>query len=189
MSAISWLPIVCTRSPCATNHDPAAHPAFSTVCSSCFLADVASWIKSSFTVSDYVIVKIDVEGAEFDIVKKLEEQGALALIDVLAIECHSWSGNCTKLVSNLRHSQTRIVGSSSYESLVPASYWSDAVSRFVAGLSTKACAHLNFTCGPKLCTRPSKGGQVRQEQHNFTHGEAASRTAAPTAARRTTPNR
>jgi hypothetical protein len=165
------------------------HTALLTSVRPALLADVASWIKHSFTVSDYVIVKMDVEGAEFDIVKKLEEQGALTLIDVLAIECHSWSGNCTKLVGNLRHSQTRVVGSSTYESLVPSSYWGDAVSRFVAGLSTPACAHLNFTCGPKSCTRPSKGGK---EQHNATGGlphDDTGSVAASTAARPTSSGR
>lgn len=114
---------------------------------------MASWIKRSFTVSDYVIVKIDVEGAEFGIVKTLEEQGVLLLIDVLAMECHVWSGNCSQLMNILSRSQTRIVRSSTYESFVPASYWGDAVSRFVASLSTPSCAHLHFTCGPKSCTR------------------------------------
>eukprot|EP00403_Amphidinium_massartii_P029627 CAMPEP_0178404212 /NCGR_PEP_ID=MMETSP0689_2-20121128/17764_1 /TAXON_ID=160604 /ORGANISM="Amphidinium massartii, Strain CS-259" /LENGTH=285 /DNA_ID=CAMNT_0020025183 /DNA_START=205 /DNA_END=1062 /DNA_ORIENTATION=- len=55
--------------------------------------DVVSWMVENFSEDDYVVVKMDVEGAEFDILDSLQRAGKLGLIDLLAMECHGWSVN------------------------------------------------------------------------------------------------
>ena len=52
------------------------------------VVDIPAWIESSFSMQDYVILKMDVEGAEHGILEQLVKRGVLPLIDVLAIECH-----------------------------------------------------------------------------------------------------
>ena len=55
--------------------------------------DVVDWLLSSFNVDDYVVLKMDVEGAEIEIVPKLLATNATRLIDVFLWECHAkWRG-------------------------------------------------------------------------------------------------
>merc|ERR1719171_1225184 len=63
------------------------------------LVDVVAWISAHFKQEDYVVVKMDIEGAEFPILNKLMDSGQGCLIDVLAWECHDWMGvgDCTLL--------------------------------------------------------------------------------------------
>ena len=59
--------------------------------------DVVQWLLSSFGVDDYVVLKMDVEGAEMEIVPRLLESNATALIDVFLWECHAkWRGPAGK---------------------------------------------------------------------------------------------
>ena len=60
-------------------------------------ADFPTWLKQSFTVNDYVVMKIDIEGGEFEIIPALIEQNVLPLIDVLAWECHDTIGDCANI--------------------------------------------------------------------------------------------
>ncbi|PWA37023.1 Methyltransferase FkbM [Artemisia annua] len=75
--------------------------------------DFAAWVKSSFTEKDFVVVKMDVEGAEFDLIKKMVETGAVCLVDEMFVECHynRWKRSmkyqkrykdCLELFSSLR---------------------------------------------------------------------------------------
>ncbi|KAJ0979277.1 hypothetical protein J5N97_014751 [Dioscorea zingiberensis] len=83
--------------------------------------DFAQWLKSTATERDFVVVKMDVEGTEFDLVPRLFETGAICLIDELFLECHynRWQrccpgkrspkynntyGQCMELFSTLRGS-------------------------------------------------------------------------------------
>ena len=56
--------------------------------------DFPGWVKRSFVQTDLIILKMDVEGAEHDIIKSLILNGAHELIDILAWECHPKGGNC-----------------------------------------------------------------------------------------------
>ncbi|WOL16313.1 hypothetical protein Cni_G25100 [Canna indica] len=83
--------------------------------------DFAAWLKRTATERDYVVMKMDVEGSEFDLVPRLSETGAICLIDELFLECHynRWQkccpgqrstkyqntyGECLKLFTSLRES-------------------------------------------------------------------------------------
>ncbi|KAL8232997.1 hypothetical protein R6Q57_002775 [Mikania cordata] len=50
--------------------------------------DFADWMKNSFGEKDFVVVKMDVDGTEFDLIKKMIENGAICLIDEMFLECH-----------------------------------------------------------------------------------------------------
>ncbi|XP_026665992.2 LOW QUALITY PROTEIN: uncharacterized protein LOC103721505 [Phoenix dactylifera] len=83
--------------------------------------DFAKWLKRTVSESDFVVMKMDVEGTEFDLVPRLFETGAICLIDELFLECHynRWQrccpgertpkyrktyGECLKLFTSLRKS-------------------------------------------------------------------------------------
>ncbi|XP_078616533.1 uncharacterized protein LOC144884870 [Branchiostoma floridae x Branchiostoma japonicum] len=52
--------------------------------------DFSSWISKNINKEDYVIFKLDVEGAEYDILQKMVEDGTFQLIDKFYGECHFW---------------------------------------------------------------------------------------------------
>ncbi|KAJ3682874.1 hypothetical protein LUZ60_013101 [Juncus effusus] len=58
--------------------------------------DFSDWVKKSFDERDYVVMKMDVEGTEFELIPKLVESGAICLIDELFLECHydRWQKCC-----------------------------------------------------------------------------------------------
>ncbi|XP_031103302.1 uncharacterized protein LOC116006921 [Ipomoea triloba] len=58
--------------------------------------DFAEWLKSAVSERDYVVMKMDVEGTEFDLIPRLFETGAICLIDELFLECHynRWQKCC-----------------------------------------------------------------------------------------------
>lgn len=64
------------------------------------VVDVIRWAQAYFHVDDYILAKMDVEGAEHAILNEMMDTGALKLLDVLMMECH---GECGKLLARIRH--------------------------------------------------------------------------------------
>ncbi|KAI6698561.1 hypothetical protein NL676_018680 [Syzygium grande] len=58
--------------------------------------DFAEWLKNTVTEKDFVVMKMDVEGTEFNLIPRLFETGAICLIDELFLECHynRWQRCC-----------------------------------------------------------------------------------------------
>ncbi|XP_051125413.1 uncharacterized protein LOC127247557 [Andrographis paniculata] len=58
--------------------------------------DFAMWLKSTVGQMDYVVVKMDVEGIEFQLIPRLIETEAICLIDEMFLVCHynRWRGCC-----------------------------------------------------------------------------------------------
>ena len=54
--------------------------------------NLADWLIQHFTAEDYVVLKLDVEGAEHSIIHALADKGALSIIDVISLECHEKGG-------------------------------------------------------------------------------------------------
>jgi FkbM family methyltransferase len=50
--------------------------------------DMGNWIKNSFTKEDHIVLKLDIEGAEYDVIPKMFEDGALEYIDRFFCEIH-----------------------------------------------------------------------------------------------------
>mmetsp|Transcript_60983 Transcript_60983/g.122240 ORF Transcript_60983/g.122240 Transcript_60983/m.122240 type:complete len:334 (+) Transcript_60983:2-1003(+) len=64
------------------------------------VADFVSMLTSNFQEEDYVVVKMDIEGGEFEILDRLIKEQHGHLIDVLALECHDHAGDCKGLLQN-----------------------------------------------------------------------------------------
>lgn len=50
--------------------------------------DLSSWIKRNFQKTDYIILKLDIEGAEYKVLDKLLEDKTIQYVDKLFIEWH-----------------------------------------------------------------------------------------------------
>lgn len=50
--------------------------------------DFSQFLKSRYLVSDYVIVKLDIEGAEYQVIRRLIDDGTIWLVDELLVEFH-----------------------------------------------------------------------------------------------------
>lgn len=69
------------------------------------VVDVSSWITSIARPEDFVFLKLDVEGAEHGLLRRLEQLGSSHLIDAVALECHgslARSGPCGQTHALLR---------------------------------------------------------------------------------------
>ncbi|GAB4833258.1 hypothetical protein Ancab_031505 [Ancistrocladus abbreviatus] len=83
--------------------------------------DFAKWLKNTVSERDFVVMKMDVEGTEFDLIARLLETRAICLIDEIFLECHynRWQrccpgqrsekyektyGQCLELFTSLRES-------------------------------------------------------------------------------------
>lgn len=69
--------------------------------------DFSAWLKQNVTPDDYVILKLDIEGAEYKVLRKMFDEGTIDLVDKLYIEFHDhWmkleEGEHDTLVANLR---------------------------------------------------------------------------------------
>lgn len=77
--------------------------------------DVVRWMEESFREEDYVVLKMDVEGAEMEILPKLLATNATRLVDVFLWECHAkWKGTrgkcqCAVWEESLRRAGVRRV--------------------------------------------------------------------------------
>ncbi|XP_047330290.1 uncharacterized protein LOC124933892 [Impatiens glandulifera] len=58
--------------------------------------DFADWLKNTVSDRDFVVMKMDVEGTEFNLIPRLFETGAICLIDEIFLECHynRWQKCC-----------------------------------------------------------------------------------------------
>ena len=58
--------------------------------------DLAEFLQRQVVVADYVVIKMDIEGAEYDLVPHLLSTGASRLIDELLVECHTNINSCCR---------------------------------------------------------------------------------------------
>lgn len=50
--------------------------------------DLSTWIRESFLSTDYIILKLDIEGAEYKVIEKMYHDGTLTYIDEIYGELH-----------------------------------------------------------------------------------------------------
>ena len=70
--------------------------------------DLAAWLASRFCAADQVFLKVDIEGAEFEVFEHLLARGAAALVDTASIEWHTAKRGAGG--GKLRQRQKRIEG-------------------------------------------------------------------------------
>jgi FkbM family methyltransferase len=51
--------------------------------------DFADFIKNNFQINDYIVCKMDIEGAEYEVIEHLAKNNALSYINVLFVEWHN----------------------------------------------------------------------------------------------------
>jgi FkbM family methyltransferase len=79
------------------------------------VVDVVNWLKASFSEPDWVVLKMDIEGAEHPVLERLFATGAHRLIDVLAWECHephrgiTSQAPCARMKRRIRSARPPIV--------------------------------------------------------------------------------
>merc|ERR1712130_920030 len=67
------------------------------------IVDVVSWASAFLRKTDYVVWKMDIEGAEHEIFRELLRRHLLKLVDVLAFECHPvHSSLCKNTIAGLK---------------------------------------------------------------------------------------
>ena len=74
--------------------------------------DVVRWILQSFTEDDFVVLKMDIEGAEHSVVPALIEAGGAPLVDIFLWECHyaaAVTSKCHEMESALEKAGVNLV--------------------------------------------------------------------------------
>jgi len=52
--------------------------------------DFAGWLLTKTSIEHFVVLKMDIEGAEFDLLARLVDVGAIEFVDKLQLETHAW---------------------------------------------------------------------------------------------------
>ena len=52
--------------------------------------DFSRWLLETFSSEDYLVTKMDIEGAEYEVLEKMIKDGSIGLIDELYVEWHSF---------------------------------------------------------------------------------------------------
>jgi FkbM family methyltransferase len=75
---------------CTPNVDPWRHPNPEAVIVKEPCIDLSKFVLSQFDPHDYLILKMDIEGAEYDVLKHMIESNALFRLSELYVEYHWW---------------------------------------------------------------------------------------------------
>ena len=52
------------------------------------MIDFSRWLSANFSIRDYIIVKMDIEGAEYEVLEKMIRDGTLQMVNELYVEFH-----------------------------------------------------------------------------------------------------
>lgn len=55
----------------------------------CDTIDLDEWIRSNFSPDDYIVLKLDIEGAEYEVLNKMIDGGSINYINELYVEFHA----------------------------------------------------------------------------------------------------
>lgn len=61
--------------------------------------DFAQWIKNNCLEQDYIVCKLDIEGAEYQVLSRMLELGVMSWIDCLYVEWHAQMINSAELAA------------------------------------------------------------------------------------------
>jgi hypothetical protein len=99
--------------------------------------DFSQWLSGSFTEKDYVILSLDIEGAEFAVLEKMLQEETARLIDRLYVEFHPGLPEGPGKKDAFRKKRDRIrsafwklgaiVGNDSAEGVMKSGLWLDFI--------------------------------------------------------------
>lgn len=69
--------------------------------------NLSRWIVESFSKDDYIILKIDIEGSEYKVMKHLFDTGAIQYVDEIYLELHS--DNKIKIDDGLKNEVNNLI--------------------------------------------------------------------------------
>jgi len=62
--------------------------AYKEVCINVQCIDFSQWIKDNFSKEDYIVIKMDIEGAEYEVLDKMLKDNTVEYVDLMFIEYH-----------------------------------------------------------------------------------------------------
>ncbi len=77
--------------------------------------DLSKWIINNFSKEDFIVLKMDIEGAEYKIIPKMFEDGSVNYINYAFIEWHDWvmpefKNSTGELVGRLQQANVQLGG-------------------------------------------------------------------------------
>ena len=77
--------------------------------------DLSQWIVDNFSKDDYIVLKMDIEGSEYEILPKMIKDGSINYINAAFIEWHDWVmpdyfNTTSGLVNSLRQANVQLGG-------------------------------------------------------------------------------
>tara|TARA_B100001113_G_C21104862_1_gene620408 strand:- start:949 stop:1650 length:702 start_codon:yes stop_codon:yes gene_type:complete len=77
--------------------------------------NLSQWIIDNFSKDDYIVLKMDIEGSEYEILPKMIEDGSINYINAAFIEWHDWVmpdyfNTTSGLVNSLRQANVQLGG-------------------------------------------------------------------------------
>lgn len=69
--------------------------------------DLSKWIVDNFSKDDYIILKIDIEGSEYKVMKRLFDTGVIQYVNELYLELHS--DNKIKIDNDLKNEVNNLI--------------------------------------------------------------------------------
>lgn len=75
--------------------------------------DFGQWLKKNFTLDDYIMVSLDIEGSEYEVLNKMVADHTIEYIDDLKVEFHPGIGgvsenDITALLTKIKKTNTRV---------------------------------------------------------------------------------
>jgi len=70
--------------------------------------DFVAWFNQSFTSRDHIVLKMDVEGAEHNILRRMIRDGSIHKVDLLLWECHPIR-SCHSLGAELKQQGVKLI--------------------------------------------------------------------------------
>ena len=52
--------------------------------------DISNWVKTNLSEQDLIVMKLDIEGAEYNVLEKMIEDGSIDYINTLFVEWHDY---------------------------------------------------------------------------------------------------
>ena len=79
--------------------------------------DVVSWLRRAARRAKFVFLKMDVEGSEHNILRRMEARGVHRFIDAIALECHDFVGQCAATWKRIRRWNVTVINETSYDGM------------------------------------------------------------------------
>lgn len=79
--------------------------------------DIVSWLNYTARKAAFVFLKIDIEGAEHAVLRRMEELGVHRFINAIALECHDFEGMCISTLRRIHRWNVTIIDEKRYNGM------------------------------------------------------------------------